>query len=104
MRKLRVVALSVVGVLLVTVMAAGFVPAFAIDAHDPNVLVAGSNDFIDQQPCPRETALTIGSCLTEPRPNTGVSGVYFSFDRGRSWMQPTYTGWTRRDCDPATVC
>jgi hypothetical protein len=79
-------------------------PAVAIDAHDPNVLVAGSNDYIDQQPCPLETTVTIGSCVTEPRPNTGVSGVYFSFDRGRSWTQPTYTGWTRRDCDPATVC
>jgi hypothetical protein len=79
-------------------------PAVAIDAHDPNVLVAGVNDFIDQQPCPLETTVTIGSCMTEPRPNTGVSGVYFSFDRGRSWTQPTYTGWTRRDCDPATVC
>jgi len=75
-------------------------PAVAIDAHAPNVLVAGSNDYIDQQPCPRQTAVEFGSCVPPSRTNTGVSGVYFSFDSGRSWTQPTYTGWTRRDCSP----
>jgi hypothetical protein len=79
-------------------------PAVAIDAHMPNILVAGSNDVIDQQPCPQPTTISIGSCQPNPRPNTGVSGVYFSFDSGQSWIQPEYTGWTRRDCDPATVC
>src|SRR5512147_2182914 len=79
-------------------------PAVAMDAHMPNVLVAGSNDYIDQQPCPQPTALGIGSCVPSQRPNTGVSGVYFSFDSGHNWVQPTYTGWTRRDCDPASVC
>jgi hypothetical protein len=76
-------------------------PAVAIDAHNPNVLVAGSNDFIDQQPCPPDLATTIGSCEPASRSNAGVSGVYFSFDRGHSWTQPTYTGWTLRDCSPA---
>jgi hypothetical protein len=76
-------------------------PAVAIDAHNPDVLVAGSNDFIDQQPCPHDLAVTIGSCEPAGRTNAGVSGVYFSFDRGHSWTQPTYTGWTLRDCDPA---
>ena len=79
-------------------------PAVAVDAHQPNVLVAGSNDYIDQQPCPQPLPASIGQCLPAARTNTGVSGVYFSFDSGRTWMQPTYTGWTRRDCDPATVC
>src|SRR6266508_6067076 len=79
-------------------------PAVAIDAHMPNVLVAGSNDVIDQQPCPHPTTITIGSCQPNPRPNTGVSGVYFSFDSGHSWIQPEYTGWTRRDCSPTNVC
>jgi hypothetical protein len=76
-------------------------PAVAIDAHNPNVVVAGVNDFIDNQPCPRDLAVNTGSCLPAVRPNVGVSGVYFSFDRGRSWTQPTYTGWTARDCSPA---
>jgi hypothetical protein len=76
-------------------------PAVALDAHHPSTLVAGANDFIDQQPCPRTLALTTGSCLSNPRPNIGVSGVYFSFDKGHSWTQPTYTGWTARDCDPS---
>jgi len=76
-------------------------PAVAIDAHNPDVLVAGSNDYIDQQPCPHDLAVTIGSCLPAGRTNAGVSGVYFSFDRGHSWTQPAYTGWTLRDCDPA---
>src|SRR5215217_6025233 len=76
-------------------------PAVAIDAHNPDVLVAGSNDYIDQQPCPHDLAVTTGSCLPAGRTNAGVSGVYFSFDRGHSWTQPEYTGWTLRDCSPA---
>ena len=76
-------------------------PAVAVDAHMPNVLAAGAADAIDLQPCPQERSnpTTCGG-----NPGVGLSGVYFSFDSGHSWVQPTYTGWTARDCPPTTFC
>ncbi len=63
-------------------------PTVAIDPTNPNVVVAGSNDEIDLAPCNgNDCPFTQG---------VGVSGIYFSFNGGASWTQPTYRGWSAR--------
>ena len=37
-------------------------PAVAIDAHAPNIAVAGWNDFVDWSQCPQQTATEEGTC------------------------------------------
>ncbi|MBA2382516.1 MAG: exo-alpha-sialidase [Chloroflexi bacterium] len=73
-----------------------------MDAHRPAVLAAGFNDFVDWQPCPEDAATGSGTCRGSNR-GVGLSGVSFSFDSGRTWTQPTYTGITSRDCPSTAV-
>jgi hypothetical protein len=64
-------------------------PALAMDANYPAVLAAGANDLVDSAPCQGS------SCNLTP--DIGISGVYFSFDGGGTWTQPTYTGLTAQN-------
>jgi hypothetical protein len=64
-------------------------PAVAMDANHPAVLAAGANDLVDSSPCQGS------SC--DLTPDIGISGIYFSFDSGTTWVQPTYTGLTAQN-------
>jgi hypothetical protein len=72
--------------------------AIALNPSAPNLVVAGANDEIDLQPCPKTPPKNDIRCPFTP--GVGVSGVYFSFNGGRSWSQPTYRGWTARSGRP----
>jgi hypothetical protein len=64
-------------------------PAVAIDPANPSIVVTGANEQMDQPPCNgNDCSFAQG---------VGTSGVYFSFNSGASWIQPTtYQGWSGR--------
>src|SRR5260370_5060531 len=74
-------------------------PAVAIDANNTQLVAAGSNDELDLEAC------KAGDTTTCPfTQGVGISGIYFSFDGGQSWTQPTYSGWTARNCLGPAAC
>jgi hypothetical protein len=78
-------------------------PSLAVSANRTGVLAAGSNDLVDMQPCSRLASTEHAACsfpLGTFNLGVGLSAVHFSFDRGHTWIQPTYSGLTAADCSP----
>src|SRR3954454_7952360 len=63
-------------------------PAVAVDPIHPNIVIAGSNDEIDEPACDGSDCPFVGGI--------GNSGVYFSDSGGAAWTQPEYTGYSAR--------
>jgi len=81
-------------------------PALAVDPTVPDILAAGANDLVDMQPCSQKASTTAGACsflLGTFNLGVGLTGLYFSFDSGHSWIQPTYQGLTMAGCSPAVM-
>jgi hypothetical protein len=67
-------------------------PAVTVDPLNTRIAVAGVNEEIDNAPC------NGSDCSFTP--GIGDSGVYFTFNGGGSWTQPTYTGLSARTGTP----
>jgi hypothetical protein len=83
-------------------------PALAVDPVQPGMLAATANDLTEMQPCSEKASVTAAACSLPATAEgggvfnfgVGMSGVYFSYDSGRNWIQPTYQGLTAAGCKP----
>lgn len=84
-------------------------PSLAVDPTRPDIVAGTAYDMTDTEPCSKQASVTAASCSLPASLNgggtfnfgVGLSGVYFSFDSGRNWTQPTYQGLTAAGCNPA---
>ena len=63
-------------------------PTVAVDPNNNRIVIAGSNDEIDEPACDGNSCPFVQGI--------GNTGVYWSQDGGASWDQPNYTGYTAR--------
>jgi len=82
--------------------------SLAVDPVHPHVLAATAYDLMETQTCSKQASITAAACELPATPaggssfnfGVGLTGIYFSFDSGHRWIQPTYHGLTAAGCDP----